>query len=101
MANTLGILTVTDLKKSPKSIFAESKSRKEAVVIYNNNVAEGVVMDVNTFNNIENEIELLNEKIFDLETFIRLQDNEKLWTDEEVRGGYEFSDLSKIDDEWT
>lgn len=94
------ILTVTDLKKSPKTIFEESKNRQEPVVIYNNNVAEGIVMDVNTYNNMENEIELLNERIFDLETAIRLKTNTKLWTDEEVRGGYGFSDLSKIEDEW-
>ncbi|HCS93941.1 MAG TPA: hypothetical protein DIW15_04445 [Bavariicoccus seileri] len=99
MTNTSDVLTVTDLKKSPKRVFTESKSRKEAIVIYNN-IAESIVMDISTFNNLETKIELLNEKIFELEIAMRLRTNTETWSDEEARGEREFKDLSKIKDEW-
>lgn len=101
MINPSNITTITDLKKSPKHIFDLSKEQKRPIVIYNNSQPIGIIMDTTTYTNMENTIDALNEKIFELESAIRLETNTNSWTSIEVQGANDNIDLNNIPDEWT
>lgn len=98
MSSTSNTTTVTDLKKSPKSVFNIAKKERRPIIIYNNNKADGVIMDMQTYTNMENTIDTLNERIFDLETAIRLKTNTKSWAAIEVQG--KNINLNSTQDEW-
>lgn len=57
-------------------------------------------MDMKTYTDMEETIHTLNEKIFELETAIRLKTNTKLWPAIEVQGNNDNIDLNDIPDEW-
>lgn len=100
MNNTSNITTISDLKKSPKNVFNIAKKERHPIIIYNNNKANGVIMDMQTYTDMENTINTLNEKIFDLETAIRLKTNTKSWSAIEVQGNNKNINLDSTHDEW-
>lgn len=94
------IKSISELKQSPMKVFAEAKEKQTGVYILNNNQKKAVVLDVDSYENLVMEREALTDKVFYLETELRLQKNTKVYSDEEVRGNYQ-RNLSDLEDEWS
>lgn len=94
------IKSISELKQSPMKVFAEAKEKQTGVYILNNNQKKAVVLDVDSYENLVMEREALTDKVFYLETELRLQKNTKSYSDDEVRGSHQ-RDLSDLEDEWS
>ncbi|MCI1290181.1 MAG: type II toxin-antitoxin system Phd/YefM family antitoxin [Lactobacillus sp.] len=77
---------ISALKKSPTKIFAKAKKAKSGVYVFNRDTPAGIVMDVDDYEHMVRLIDELEEKLFDAEAADRLQTNDKLYSDQEVRG---------------
>lgn len=88
MLKTLDVPTsnISELKKSPTKLFQKAANAKTGVYIFNRDTPSGVVMDVKNYEKMVHELRSLQEKLFDQEAAIRLKENDKVYSDEEVRG---------------
>lgn len=101
MLKTLDVPTsnISALKKSPAKIFAEAKKAKSGVYVFNRDTPAGIVMDVDDYEHMVHLINELEEKLFDAEAADRLKTNDKLYTDQEVRGAKASGDYVDLDDD--
>lgn len=71
--------SITDVKKSPMTIFEKSKELKQGVYILNRNDVAGVMLNQELYESLLNEIEELETKNFEAEAArrIALYDSQK------------------------
>ncbi|MCG1010918.1 hypothetical protein J4760_12890 [Salinicoccus sp. ID82-1] len=79
--------SISDVKKSPMTIFEEAKERNNGVYIFNRDKVAGVVLTQDQYESMNSEIEALYDRIDELIVKERLQDkNIKTYSVEEVTG---------------
>ncbi|MEZ2459038.1 hypothetical protein ACBR55_10705 [Salinicoccus roseus] len=79
--------SISDIKKSPMTIFEEAKARNNGVYIFNRDKVAGVVLTQEQYENMNSEIEALYDRIDELIVKERLQDkNPKTYSVEAVTG---------------
>ncbi|MGX6409476.1 type II toxin-antitoxin system Phd/YefM family antitoxin [Weissella confusa] len=99
---------ISELKKSPMSIIAKAHELKEPVIILNNNVPVGGVIDIDTLNHFTELEEAyatkqdeLNEAHYLVESLTRiLNDKGERYTNEQVLKEYTSLSLEDVEDEW-
>lgn len=103
MLKTLDVPTsnISKLKKDPTELFEEAEKAKSGVYIFNRNTPSGIVMSIKDYEKMVHKVEELQEKLFDAEVALRLKNNTKIYSDEEVRGKVVDNDNSiDQDDGW-
>jgi|TARA_B100000809_G_C15105352_1_gene518526 PHD/YefM family antitoxin component YafN of YafNO toxin-antitoxin module len=79
--------SISDVKKSPMTIFKEAEERNNGVYIFNRDKVAGVVLTQEQYENMNNEIEALYDRIDELIVKERLKDtNVKTYSVEEATG---------------
>ena len=99
---------ISELKKSPMSIIAKAHELKEPVIILNNNVPVGGVIDIETLNhfteledNFAAKQDELNAAHYLVESLTRiLNDKGERYTNEQVLKEYASLPLKDVEDEW-
>ena len=87
--HTLDIPTasITDLKKSPDSVFNLAATTNNAVYVFNRGSVSGVMLTREQYESLNRRIEDLEERLLDAEVAQRLSaSNVKLYSDASVRG---------------
>jgi len=85
---------ITELKKSPTKLFEEAKSRKTGVYVFNRDQPAGVVLAVADYEELVNQNEELQDRLFELEQdyvvsqrlIKQEKENKPLMADKTVRG---------------
>lgn len=95
------IKSITDIKKSPMSVFKEAEIRENGVYIFNRDKIAGVVLTQEQYEGLNNELMMLRDKIESYQIQQRLNaQNLNTYSVEEVTG----INLSSINldehDEW-
>ncbi|MBV0930012.1 type II toxin-antitoxin system Phd/YefM family antitoxin [Lentilactobacillus sp. IMAU92037] len=93
---TLNVPTtnMTSLKKSPARAFEEAKNKKTGLYVFNRDTPAGVVLSVEDYEQLVNDNQALQDKLYDLEIQKRLTEkNPGLVDEQEVDG----DTLDKID----
>lgn len=81
------IKSITEVKKSPMSIFQEAHEKNNGVYIFNRDKIAGVVLTQNQYEAMNNEIMYLREKLEEFTIVNRLKDkNAGILSFEEVTG---------------
>ncbi len=88
--------SITDVKKSPMSIFKKSEELKQAIYILNRNDVAGVVLSQDIYEQLLKRVEELEEQAFEAEAARRIaihdaQETPEIYTGEEI--GIDLSDV--------
>ena len=79
--------SISEVKKSPTIVFKKAKEENTPVYVFNRGDVAGVMLTQEQYESLTNEIEVLHERVLDLEVEKRLVIKDlKLYSDEEVRG---------------
>lgn len=70
-------VSISDLKKSPKKIIEEAKTKKTGVYVLNQGKPTAVVLGVDEYEALINSYEVMEERIADLELAERLLELKK------------------------
>jgi PHD/YefM family antitoxin component YafN of YafNO toxin-antitoxin module len=109
MDNVLENMTsVSEVKKSPTSVFEKARANHQPVIVLNNNSPIGSMVDlayIKEADDIKKENELLKDQLNDakiaLEVLYRLQNDDGIRvSNEDALGEYFSLDTSDIEDEW-
>lgn len=88
--------SITDVKKSPMSIFKKSEELKQAIYILNRNDVAGVVLSQDIYEQLLKRVEELEEQAFEAEAARRIaihdaHETPEIYTGEEI--GIDLSDV--------
>jgi PHD/YefM family antitoxin component YafN of YafNO toxin-antitoxin module len=86
---TLSVPTasITDVKKSPDTVFSLAESTNNAVYVFNRGTVSGVMLTQEQFESMNRQIEELEDRLLDAEVARRLAlGNIKTYSDASVRG---------------
>jgi len=86
---TLDIPTasITDVKKSPSSVFKLAEANNNAVYVFNRGTVSGVMLTKEQYESLNRQIEDLEDRLLDSEVARRLAErNVKTYSDAKVRG---------------
>ena len=79
--------SISEVKKSPTIIFKKAEKENTPVYVFNRGDVAGVMLTQEQYESLTNEIEVLHERVLDLEVEKRLVIKDlELYSDEEVRG---------------
>lgn len=96
MTQGIARASITDVKKSPMSIFKKSEELKQAIYILNRNDVAGVVLSQDIYEQLLKRVEELEEQAFEAEAARRIaihdaQETPEIYTGEEI--GIDLSDV--------
>ncbi|MCL1847745.1 MAG: hypothetical protein FWF91_07275 [Coriobacteriia bacterium] len=86
---TLDIPTasITEVKKSPGSVFGLAAASNNAVYVFNRGAVSGVMLTKEQYESLNRHIEELEDRLLDIEVAQRLSRNKvKVYSDVSVRG---------------
>ena len=86
---TLSVPTasITEVKKSPDTVFALAADANNAVYVFNRGTVSGIMMTQEQFESLNRQIEELEDRVLDAEVARRLSDGGiKTYSDASVRG---------------
>jgi PHD/YefM family antitoxin component YafN of YafNO toxin-antitoxin module len=87
--------SISEVKRSPRQVFALADESNNAVYVFNHGTVAGVMLTEQQFESLYERTEQLEEKLLDMEAALRLTKTKvKTRTDAEVRG----ADLSSVTD---
>lgn len=102
MLKTLNVPTsnISKLKENPTKLFEDAKKEKTGIYVFNRNTPAGIVLSVEDYEDMVHRLDNLEEELLDKEVQLRLKNNTKLFSDEDVRGHQKASQQTvTLDDE--
>lgn len=106
MIGNIPTTSITDLKTNPMGVIDQSKQLKDPVYLLNRNKPVAVIMDNEQYEIMREHIEILEERVLDMETEKRLETlgNENNNTNEQYSAeeviGKPLSEVEYQPDEW-